>query len=93
MFGIVRAGRGFRMVLDGENGQRFDAACLRRSWSLRLTCVTSSFGRQAVGLHREAVIVRSDLDVAVAQILDRLIAAAMTEFQFVSLAAENLSEI
>ena len=50
------------------------------------------FGWQAVGLHRKAVIVRSNLDVAVAEILDRLIAAAMTKHQFESLAAKGASQ-
>ncbi len=37
------------------------------------------FGRQAVRLDCEAMIMRSNLDVAVTRILDRLIAAAMSE--------------
>ena len=47
------------------------------------------FGGQAIGKHRKAVIVRSDLDVAVLKILYRLIAAAMAKRQLESLATKR----
>ena len=36
-------------------------------------------GRQAVGFHRKAVIVRGNLDVAIAEVFDWLVTAAMTK--------------
>ena len=50
------------------------------------------FGWQRVGFHREAVIVRSDFNVAVAKIFHWLIAAAMTKHQFEGLSAEGATE-
>src|SRR5581483_11656174 len=47
---------------------------------------------QRVGIDGEAMILRGDLDAAAAQILDRMIAAAMSELQLVRPAAERESE-
>ena len=48
--------------------------------------------RQRITIDRKTVIVRGDLDLAGVEIFDRLIAAAMAEFEFVCLAAKNLAE-
>ena len=50
------------------------------------------FGGQTVRLYCEAMIMRSNLDVAVTKILDRLIAAAMSKNEFESLAAKCASQ-
>src|SRR5437764_11418963 len=48
--------------------------------------------RQALGFDSEAVIMRSDFDRSLLQILHGLIAAAMPELQFVGRAAERASQ-
>lgn len=47
---------------------------------------------QALRINREAVIVRGDFDAARAHVSDRMIAAAMTEFQLEGCAAESVTE-
>ena len=49
-------------------------------------------GVERIGVDREAVVVRSDFDTLGDFIDDRVIGAAMSEFQFVSLAAERETE-
>src|SRR5215510_4315659 len=44
---------------------------------------------QAFGIDCEAVVVRGDFDSAAASVLDRLIAAAMAEFEFECVTAEG----
>ena len=43
--------------------------------------MTSISGGKRIGIDRESVILRSDRDLAGAQILDRLVAAAVAELQ------------
>ena len=50
------------------------------------------FRWQRFALHREPVIVRSDLDVAIAKILYWLVATAMTKDEFESLTAKRATE-
>src|SRR2546421_6158087 len=88
MFGVVRPRCGFGVILDGEDGQllvahAFDAVVVE------VDVCDFNFGRETVGCNREAVIVRSDLDRAGGAFKDRLIAAAMTEAQFIGRAAEG----
>ncbi len=45
--------------------------------------------RQRVGIDGEVVVVRGDLDLAGVQLLHRMIAAVVSEFQLESLAAER----
>src|SRR2546430_11164081 len=47
---------------------------------------------QRIGIDRKAVILRRDLHAPAAKILDRMIAAAMSELQFVRAAAEREAE-
>ena len=55
--------------------------------SFKLMCVTSiSFGKR-ISIDRKTVILRGDRDLACAQIFHRLIAAAMSKFQFEGRAA------
>lgn len=49
-------------------------------------------GRQRIGIDRESVIMRCDLDLARREVLDGLIAAAMTEFKFISRPPERLAQ-
>ena len=61
--GVVRPGRGFGVVLDGEDRQplvphAFDAVVVE------VDVRDFDFRRQAVGLDGEAVVVRGDLDRA-----------------------------
>lgn len=49
-------------------------------------------GGQAVGIDRETVIVRSDLDLAGRKVFDRLITAAVAEFEFIGLASKGFAE-
>jgi len=88
MLRVVRAGRSFRVVLDRDDWKRamthaFHAAVIK------VYMRDFDFWRQSVCLDRESVIVRSDLNVAVAKILYWLIATAMTEDEFESLAAKR----
>ena len=55
-------------------------------------CVTSTSAGRLFGVNRKAVVVGGDLDLAGRQVLDRLVAAAMAEFQFVGFAAERLAD-
>lgn len=48
--------------------------------------------RQRLAVNREAVVVRSYLDLAGVEVLDRLVAAAVSEFELVRFAAEDLAE-
>jgi hypothetical protein len=61
---IVRAGRGFRVVLHAEDG----LARWRKPssvWSFRLMCVIRCRSVQRIGIDREAVVVRGDLHALV----------------------------
>ena len=91
MFGIMRTGRGFRMILNGNNGQCFMTHAFDTG-VVEIDVRHFNFRRQAVRLHRKAVIMRSDFHVAVARIPDRLITAPVTKCEFESLAAKRASQ-
>ena len=89
---VVRAGGGLGVVLHGQD---------------RLAAVAEAFQRlvvevdvreldvvlaERVGVDGEAVVLRGDLDPAAAQVLDRMVAAAVAELQLVRLAAEGQAE-
>src|SRR5665811_1428008 len=89
---IVRAGRGFGMVLHAED---------------RLAAVAEAFERpivqidvgdfdlaqvERIRVHGEAVIVRGDLHASGELIAHRMVGAAMSEFELVGLAAEGEAE-
>lgn len=81
MFRIVRAGCGFRVVLNRKDRQRavthaFDAVVVEIQVS------DFDFGRQAFGCDCEAVIVRSDVYFTAVSFLDWLIPAAMSKDEF-----------
>jgi len=50
------------------------------------------FRRQAVGLHGKSVVVRSDFHMAIAEIHNGLITAAMSKDKFESLTAKSASQ-
>src|SRR6266404_4033934 len=88
MLRIVRAGSCFGMILDREDWEDRVAHALD-TLIVEISVRHFDFGRQAIGLQRKAVIMGSDFNMAVARIFNRLIAAAMTEHKFESLAAKR----
>ena len=78
MLCVVRAGRGFGMILNRDNRQRPMAHAFH-ALVIEIDVRHFDFRWQAVGLDCKAMIVRSDLHVPVAKIFHRLIATAMTE--------------
>jgi hypothetical protein len=60
--------------------------------SLRLMWVTSISGGQRVGIDGEAVVLGGDGDSSGAQVLDRLVAAAVAELELEGFAAEGVGE-
>ena len=46
-------------------------------------------GRKTRGVHRKPVVLRGDLDLARGQILHRMVAAAMAEFELECFSAER----
>ena len=89
--GIVRSGRGFRMILHAKNRLRFVPHAFHRL-VVEIDAVHCHVGRQRFRIDREAMILGSDFDFAGFKIFDRLIAAAMAEFQFESFSAKSLSQ-
>ena len=88
MSGVVWARRSFRMVLNGKYRQlavahAFDAIVVE------VDVGDFNFLWQCLSFDGKAMIMRGDFHVAVAKILDRLIAAAMTKHKFESFAAKR----
>ena len=73
---IMRPGRGLRMILNRNDWQSFVTHAFN-ALVVEVYVSDFDFGRQAVGFHRKAVVVRGNLDVTVAEVFDRLIAAAV----------------
>src|SRR5260221_2758706 len=89
--GIMRAGRGFRMILHGEHRlglvpHAFDGLVVQ------VDAVHDNVGRQTGHVHRIAVILRGDLHLAGFQTFHRLVAAAMAELELESFTAERLAK-
>ena len=91
MLRIVRAGRGFGVILDRNDGQRFVTHAFN-ALVVEVYVRNFNFGRERVSFYRKAVIVRSDFHVAVAKVLHGLIAAAMAEHQLESVSAKGAAE-
>ena|SRR5260221_9404374 len=88
MLRIVRTGRRLGMVLNRDDRQRlvphaFDALVVE------IEVCHFNFGWQAIRLNGKAMIVRSNLDVPVARISDRLVTAAMTKHKLERLTAKR----
>ena len=91
MLGVVWAGGSLRVILHRDDGQSlvthaFDALVVE------IYVRDLNLGRQRVGFHREAMIVRSDFHVAVAEILNGLVTATMSEHQFESLTTKSATQ-
>ena len=78
MFSVVGPRRSFGMILHRNNWERLVTHALDAA-IIEVDVGHFDFRRQAVGLHGKSVVVRSDLNMAIAKILNWLIAAAMTE--------------
>src|SRR5581483_6533181 len=86
---IMRVGAGFRMILHAEQRQVAMAQTFERR-VVQVHVRQLDFGlRQRVGIYREVVVVRSDLDLARVQLLHRMIAAVVAELQLERLAAKR----
>ena len=89
--GIMRPGRGFRMILHAEDRQflvthSFDCAVVQ------VDVGHFNLGGKRPGIDCEAVILSGDCHFAGAQIFDRLIRAAVAKFQFECRSAEREPE-
>src|SRR5437016_10515487 len=91
MRGIVRSGRSFGVILNWDDGQRLVAHAFD-ALIVEIDVRYFDFGWETAGEHRKAVIVRSDLDVAVLKILYRLITSAMTEPELKRFSTEGASQ-
>ena len=88
---IMRAGRGFGMILHAENRLGLVPHALDRL-VVQIDPVHGQLRRQDFGIHGETVVLRRDFDLAGCQILHRLVGAAMAELQFEGFPAERLAE-
>ena len=87
----MRSRRRFGMILHAENRLGFVAQTFDRL-VVEIDAIDGDRRRQTFAVHRKTVILRRDFHFAGFQIFHRLIAAAMTEFQFESFSAERLAE-
>ena len=88
---VVGAGGGFGVVLDAEDRVGFVAHAFDRL-VVEVDVGDFDFGRERIGVDREAVVLRSDGNLSGAEVLDRLVAAAVAEFQFEGAAAVGVGE-
>src|SRR5438105_15441201 len=59
---------------------------------VQIDSVDLQFGGQGIGVNSKPVVLRSDFNATGLQILNRLIAAAMAEFELEGLSPESLAE-
>ena len=86
---VMRARRRLGVVLDAEEREVAVEQAFER---LVVQVHVGEFDfalRERVGIDGEIVVVGGDLDLAGVQLLDRMIAAVVSEFEFESLAAEG----
>ena len=88
----MRAGGGFGMVLDAEDGVVAMAEAFERLVVQIDVRDVDLVEVERVGVDREAVIVRRDLDLLRELVAHRMVGAAMSEFQLVGFAAEGEAE-
>src|SRR2546426_7229009 len=89
---VVRPGRRLGVILHGQDRL---AAMAKAFQSLVVqidVCELDVVVAERVGIDGEAVILRRDLHPPAAQIFDRMIAAAVTEFELVRSPAEGQAE-
>ena len=91
MFGIMRTGRGFGVVLNAENRKCF---VLNSGYRVVVDIHMGNFNAvgKAFAVDRKPMIVRGDLDLVRSKVLDRLIAAAVTKFHLKCFRTKALSE-
>src|SRR5262249_18627880 len=90
--GVVRTGRGFRMVLHREHGPFAMPEALARAVVEVEVRRLPAVRRHRRGVDGEAVVLRGDLDLAGRQVLDRMIRAVVAERQLVGAAARGEAE-
>src|SRR5581483_10374780 len=86
---IVRTGRGFRVILHAE---QWEIAMTHTFQCIVVQVHVREFylaGRKRIGIHGKVVIVCGDLDFSASQLLYRMVAAMVPEFQLVSFPAES----
>ena len=88
--GIVRAGRSLRMILHAKDRFGSVAKAFHRL-VVQVDTRNHDFRWQRSGVHRKAMVLRSDFHAARLQVFDRLVAAPMTEFQFEGFSAKGLA--
>ena len=85
------AGGGFGMVLNAEN-RFFLVAKTFDGLVVEVYSIDNNVGGQRFGVNSETVVLGGDFDFAGFQIFDRLVAAAMTKFEFERFAAKGLRQ-
>src|SRR6185503_16767797 len=85
---IVGAGAGFGVILDGVDGKAAMPEAFDRV-VVQVDVRNFTIGGQRVGIDREAVVLRGDLDTSGRQILHRLVSTVMPKRQFVGSATER----
>ena len=85
---VVRARRGFRVILHREHRPIAYAQTLERAIEQRQVRLLD-LRRQAVRADREAMVLAGDLHLAGGQILDRMVGAVMPELHLLGGAAER----
>ena len=79
--GVVGAGAGFGVVLDGEDGFRFVAEAFEGVVVEVDVGGLAAFAGEGGGVDGEAVVLTGDFDLAGAGVADGLVAAAVAEFE------------
>jgi len=82
--GVMGAGRGFRMVLNAEDGMTTMPHPFHRT-IIEIDVGDFHVRRQRFRVDRKTMILSSDRNPSSGQIFDRLIPAAMTKLQFCSI--------
>lgn len=86
---IVRTGRSLGVILHREQRQVLVPHALQRV-VVKIDVRQLDFARrQRIGINREVVIVRRDLDLAGVQLFHGMIPPMMAEFQLVGFAAQS----
>src|SRR5262249_48359787 len=86
--GVVRAGGGLGVVLDGEDRLAGDLEALDRA-VVQVDLSHPAGGGERGGVDREAVVLAGDQNLPRRQVLNRLVAAMMAEAQLVGRAAQG----
>lgn len=85
--GIVRTGGSFRVVLDAKDRERFVSET-RNGIVVEVDVGDFQIIGEGIRIDGEAVVLGGDGDGFGLEVLDRVVCAAVTEFEFESFAAE-----